>query len=127
MKSRVCVFLCMQGEFFFPAIEHIKGMGFDFLDIVSGAGIVRPLAEASQLFSVSPMVKFWHSCAKISVKTNDSRALVVVAHENCKGNPVPEKIQKNHLRCAGDTLKSFRLEVPIILLWGKEDKTFEAI
>lgn len=121
----------MQDEAIFPAMEYLKRLGFDRFDIISGGGIVKPLAEASQAPD-SFLTKYWQFSAKTSVKTNGAEAIAVMAHHDCKGNfrngsPVSEEVQKSHLWHARETLASFDLHVPIILLWGREDGTFETV
>ena len=54
-------------------------------------------------------------------------AMVVMAHEGCRGNKAPRAIQENHLRLAEETLNSFRLDVPVIRLWGEANGKFESV
>ncbi len=117
----------MQDEFFFPAINHVREMGFCAIDPICGGGIVKPLAEAGQNFNRSPLIRYWQHSAETSIKKNGSEVLIVIAHEGCKGNPVSEQIQKNQLLYAKEALNSFGLNVPIILLWQNENQIFETL
>jgi len=110
----------------FSAIEQLEEMGFTVIDIITLGGIVRPLAEAAQTFDRSVLIREYQHSAQVS-KENGAEATVTIAHADCKGHPVPEEKGRIHLRYAEQTIHSFKLGIPNLLFWQKEDNSLEQL
>ena len=102
---------CIDGRVQLPVLNWIrKQYNIDFVDVVTSAGIDRLLASQDNIDGILQSVN-------ISLNTNKSTRIFIVAHHDCRGNPVDEK---THHRDVAKSIKRLRLHWPkleIVGLW----------
>jgi carbonic anhydrase len=105
---------CMDGRVQLPIISYLKErFGVSYVDVVTEAGPVRPLAEGQESREVESIV----SRVNVSIQKHKSKGIAVVAHHDCAGNPAPEARQHEQLHAAVDYLASRYPASEVIGLW----------
>jgi len=107
---------CMDGRTQLPVIEWMKKeFGVEYVDSITEPGPVRILAEPAEVAeSIRQRVR-------ISVERHGSKAVALVAHHDCAGNPVDRKTQLAQLRAAIETVCGWGFPVEVVGLWVGED------
>lgn len=107
---------CMDGRLQQPVSDFVRNrFAVDFVDMVTDAGVVASIHQGV-LDSV-----------KISVESHNSVGIAVVAHENCDGNPIPEKAQRTQCLEAAQLLALYWPELEVVPLWVPADRSVEII
>lgn len=108
---------CMDGRTQLPVNEWMRReYEVDYVDTITEPGPVKILAEApASLQARSVQVRL-----TISVERHGSRAVAVVAHHDCAGNPRPELEQLVQLRSALDAVRGWGLGIEVVGLWVDE-------
>lgn len=123
-KKYATAILCMDGAFTGGVRKIMKSI-YDvlYVDIISQPGIVKVLAENTNL----PWLDLIKKMIKISVVDHSSRAIAIAAHHNCLGNPVSKEKQLKQLPWAMETVKKMinnlglsHLDIKYTLLWINE-------
>ena len=97
---------CMDGRVQKPVADFVRQhFGVDFVDMVTGAGIVANLPSGAL------------DAVTLSVEAHDSQGIAVVAHANCAGNPIPEAEQKNQCLATAQLLSQSWPELEVAPLW----------
>lgn len=95
--------------------------GVRVLDTITTAGTVRHLAaETGQ----TPILL---DNLAISIQQHGSSQVAVVAHHDCAGNPVSDRMQKEQVRDAAALVRQTHPEVEVIGLWVAEHQIIERI
>jgi len=89
----------------------ITSFGVRYLDTVTTAGMVRHLADETEQTSAI-LTNLDHS-----VRRHESRHIAVVAHYDCLGNPVTEKVQRQQVSLAVERVSSIYSGPEVVGLW----------
>jgi hypothetical protein len=109
---------CMDGRTQLPVIEWMKReFGVEYVDSVTEPGPIKILAEAPE----SAAAKSILGRVAISVEKHRSRSIVVVAHFDCAGNPVPRGPQMEQLERALATVRCWGFPVEVSGVWVDEN------
>ena len=109
---------CMDGRIQVPVNEYLrKELFVDYVDTITEAGPVRILAEEQQ----SALADSILARVDISIKKHKSKAIAVVAHFDCAGNPVEEDVQLEQLESAIEFFNDEYPDVKISGLWVDSD------
>lgn len=107
---------CMDGRVQEPVADFVRQhFGVDFVDMVTGAGIVANLHSGAL------------DAVKLSVEAHDSQGIAVVAHANCIGNPIPEAEQKSQCLGAAQLLTQSWPHLDVTPLWVLAEGTVQII
>jgi len=107
---------CMDGRTQLSVNEYMrKKYGVDYVDTVTETGPDKILAEEG------PKSESIRERVDISVKKHGSKAIAIVAHYDCAGNPVDKETHLRHIKKAAETLKKWLPDVEVIGLWVGED------
>ncbi len=105
---------CMDGRVQRPVLDWMeRRFGARWIDTITEAGPVRPLADDPG----SPVVASILARCDVSTGKHGSRAIAVVAHDDCAGNPAPEEIQREQLARAVRFLQRRYPGVTVVGLW----------
>ncbi|MGB9623909.1 MAG: carbonic anhydrase [Phycisphaerae bacterium] len=114
---------CMDGRVQIPVWEWMRAhLHVDYVDTITEPGPDRIMALGlpSQQESVRKRVG-------ISVEAHGSRAVAIVGHHDCAGNPVPREAHQDQIRRAGQVIQSWGLPVRVLGLWVDERWTVEIV
>ena len=70
-----------------------------------------------------PIIENIKKRVEVSAHHHGSKILAIAGHFGCAGNPTGKEVQIAHLKKAEEIVKSFDLNVEIILLWVDGDWT----
>lgn len=95
--------------------------GVRSLDTITTAGLIKHIAEdTAQTANLLANLE-------ISMKAHGSRQVAVVAHHDCAGNPVSDRVQRQQIATALTRLIEAYPEVEVIGLWLNEQWIVERI
>lgn len=115
---------CMDGRVQLPVNEYLcRELSVDNVDTITEAGPVRILAEEQQ----SALADSILARVDISVNKHKSKAVAIVAHYDCAGNPVGRDVQLEQLESAIKFLNDKYPDVKIFGLWVDSDWNVEQI
>ena len=101
---------CMDGRVQIPVMAFAKArFGVEFVDMVTEAGAVADINQGVRRH------------VEISVQAHASKGIVVAAHADCAGNPIPDEEQKEQCREAARLLQSDWPELEVIPVWVPMD------
>ena len=89
----------------------LTSFGVRYLDTVTTAGMVLHLADETEQ-TPAILANLDHS-----VRNHESRHIAVVAHYDCIGNPVPEKVQREQITAAVERVKTIYPGPEVVGLW----------
>jgi len=105
---------CMDGRVQEPVISWLKQEhGVDYVDSVTEPGPILMLADNTDPEAVASIRRR----VDISVNKHGSRAIAIVAHYDCAGNPVGRDEQMRQLASAIRAVEGWGYQVPIQGLW----------
>ncbi len=105
---------CMDGRIQVPVNEAVRAeFGVTYVDTITEAGMVRFLSDEPD----TPATEAALSSVRISLDAHGSRAIAVVAHYDCAGNPCDEQTQRGQLDRAVSFLRHQFPECRIVGLW----------
>lgn len=108
-----CVINCMDGRTQEPVLQFLKEkLGVTYVDAVTEPGPIRYLAEGD-----SPWVDNIRACCDVSVVKHHARAIGIVGHYDCAGNPLEKGIQVDQIYKSVQRVRSWYPSVPIYGLW----------
>ncbi len=120
--TRAVCLNCIDGRFQIPVIDWIKKQyKVDYVDMVTEPGMDGFLADVNN--SIEDSVRK----VSISIEKNNSQVIVVVGHEDCKGNPVSDSVHKQQIQQAVERFKEGFKDVAIIGLWMSSQFVGEVI
>lgn len=109
-----CAINCMDGRIQDAVKNYMKeAYGVHYVDMVTEPGPNKILAESHDAAVVENIKKR----VGISVEHHGAKAIAIVGHFGCAGNPVDKDEQIKHLQEAKKTVESFEFNVEIVLLW----------
>ncbi len=104
---------CMDGRTQEPVIRWMRRrFRVAWVDAITEAGAVCLLARRDRR-----ALGAIRSRVALSVSAHGSRAVAVVGHHDCAGNPVPREEHLRHIRAAVEEVRSWRLGVTVVGLW----------
>jgi carbonic anhydrase len=113
-RTFVTAINCMDGRVQLPIIDWMKkNCHADFVDMITEPGPIKVLAENHP----PQIVHSLRERVEISVKKHASKAVAVVGHCDCAGNPVGNELQVQQIKTSVDTVQSWRFRIPVIGLW----------
>lgn len=120
-----CAINCMDGRIQDAVKNHMqKKYGVDYIDMITEPGPDKILAENTN----APIVENIKKRVEVSVVHHGAKAVAIVAHFGCAGNPVEKEQHIQHLNEAKKTAEQFGFPVEIELLWVDGDwKTVEQV
>ena len=105
---------CIDGRTQIPVINFIKERsGVRYVDMITEAGIIKHLASNTE-DSVAEATRL---SVEITVSGHKPKSVFLLAHQDCLGNQVAEKIQKGQLLQAKRNVESWHLPVEVKCLW----------
>lgn len=105
---------CIDGRTQIPVIDYLKGKyGVDYVDMITEAGIDGIMAKYHRASIKNRL--------SISVEKHNSRAIAVVGHYDCAGNPVSREEHINDIKRAMELVRSWNFKVEVIGLWVNEN------
>lgn len=117
-KGTFCTVVnCMDGRTQMQVNDYLRNRyGVDHVDTVTEPGPNKILAEQSP----DNLVKSILSRINISVHLHGSKAIAVIGHHDCTGNPVGKQTQDTQTARAAAFLKETYPGVEVIGLWVDE-------
>lgn len=96
-------------------------LGVRHLDTITTAGLIRHIAaDTTQTATLLENVE-------VSMNAHGSNQLAVVAHHDCAGNPVSDRVQKQEIATAMTRLAEIYPHAEVIGLWLNEQWIVERI
>ena len=107
----------MDGRVQLPVIVYLKDFfNVKYVDSITEAGPVRILAEEKPACLFDSII----NRIKLSIEKHGSKAVAVVGHYDCAGNPQPQTTQEMQIRKAVSCLAKRFPDIKIIGLWVNE-------
>ncbi len=108
---------CMDGRTQDPVNTYLKELfGVCWVDEITEPGPIRILAEQQPQELFGSIIKR----LEISLYKHESKALALVAHADCAGNPEPEEVQYSQIKQALANMRALYPDIKIIALWVDE-------
>jgi hypothetical protein len=115
---------CMDGRTQIPVIEWMKRkFGADFVDTITEPGPIKVLSENKPGHDVDSVKRR----LDISVNKHFSKAVAIVGHHNCAGNPLAKDQQIKQIRESMDTVKAWGFGITVVGLWVDENWTVHEV
>lgn len=115
---------CMDGRTQVPVNDFMRRrFGAAYVDTITEPGPIRILAGQEDARLVESVL---HRI-NISVEKHGSRAICVVGHHDCAGNPVDKTVQLDQVRQSIEMLRGRYPEVEIIGLWVDDQWVVEEV
>ena len=109
---------CMDGRTQIPVAEWMKKMfKVDYVDAVTEPGPIKIISEFKDIQNIANIKKR----VEISVSRHLSKAVAVVGHFDCAGNPVDKNTQVLQIADAVKKIKTWGFDVTVVGLWVDED------
>ena len=114
----------MDGRVQEPVIAWIrKQYAVQYVDSVTEPGPIRILADGIKPAAADSIRRR----VDISVNSHGSRAIAVVAHYDCTGNPASREEQMRQLAVSVDIVQGWGYQVPVQGLWVDENWQVQAV
>jgi len=108
---------CMDGRVQLPVINYLKRrFEADYADMITEAGPIRILAEQKDGEKIISIM----NRLEISVSNHSSKAIAIVGHFDCAGNPVSKEKQIEQIKQSVQFIKDQLSDVEVIGLWVEE-------
>lgn len=118
-----CAITCMDGRIQIPVWEWLSAhLKVDFIDMITEPGADRVLATGSKA-----EVESIQRRVMLSFNAHRSKAVAIVAHDDCAGNPVKKKEHIRHLELCVEVIKSWGFPSRILAIWVNEEWAVELI
>ena len=115
---------CMDGRTQAPVAEWMKkNFNVDYVDMVTEPGPIKIVAE----FKDIPLIANIKKRVEISVSRHLSKAVAVVGHFDCAGNPVDKTTQVRQISESVKKMKTWGFDVKIVGLWVDEEWKVEKV
>ena len=104
---------CIDGRVHLPLITWMQQhFGVRYVDLMTEPGADGLLAQSPDRGRELLKAK-----AALSEERHASQVVVVAAHFDCLGNPVPEETHREHVRGAVDAVQAWDLGVQVMGVW----------
>jgi hypothetical protein len=114
---------CMDGRTQLPVNDFLKERyGVDYVDTIT-----EPGPEGILVGSGTALASSIRTRVAISVEKHGSKAVALVAHHDCAGNPVSEEQRKEQAVRALDAIQSWGFGVEVLALWVGDDWSVEVL
>jgi len=108
---------CMDGRTQSPAMELMKKQFMvDYVDTITEPGPTKILSSDENQVQIDSI----KNRLDISVTKHGSKAVGIVAHFDCAGNPVEKKKQLIQLDQSVELVKSWGFDIEVIKIWVDE-------
>ena len=112
-----CAINCMDGRTQEPVTRYLKEkLGVDYVDEVTEPGPIKHLVEGTPAW-----VENIKCCCDISVIKHNAKAVAIIGHHDCAGNPQPKEVQLTQIRESVGKVRAWYPEIPIYGLWVDEN------
>jgi carbonic anhydrase len=109
---------CMDGRVQRPVVDHLtEHLGVDHVDMITEPGPNRILAERTDQLTVDSICRR----VDVSVGQHGSRAIAVIGHHDCAGNPAGRAEQAAQTAAAVALLAERYPQAEVFGLWVNED------
>lgn len=109
---------CIDGRVHLPVIKYMQErFGVQYVDLINEPGVVAVLSSEPD----SQRSAFIFSKVDVSVEKHSPKAIAIVAHDDCAGNPVTKEEQMEQLSKSYKELKSRYPKEAIHALWVDGD------
>jgi hypothetical protein len=113
---------CMDGRSQRKVADYLTtSFGVRHVDTITTAGMVRHIAEETEQ---TPMLL---ANLEVSRGAHGSNQIAVVAHSDCAGNLVPDRVQKEQLGEAISRLKELHPDAEVVGLWLNDHLIVERV
>lgn len=103
---------CIDGRVQMPVIRWIqRHAGVELIDMITEPGMDGLLSNKTN--DIQPVFRK----IEISVKNNNSQWIYIVAHHDCRGNPVSEEEHRREVAEAVTRVRERFDKLPVIGLW----------
>jgi carbonic anhydrase len=117
-KKFACAINCMDGRVQDAVKNYMKEKySVDYVDQVTEPGPIKILSENTNLAIIENIKKR----VDVSVNHHGSKAIAIVGHFDCAGNPVGKEEQIIQLRKSKEVVEEFGFQTEIILIWVEGD------
>jgi|SRR5262245_2629612 len=114
---------CIDGRVQVPVLDWIRfHLNVDYVDLITEPGPDKAIISGSEETYRSIFEK-----ANLSIKTLGSKSISIVAHHDCRANPVSKEKHIELIQECVEVLVRWRLGVRILGLWVNEWKYVEVI
>jgi len=114
---------CIDGRVQVPVLDWIRfHLNVDYVDLITEPGPDKAIISGSEATYRSIFEK-----ANLSIKTLGSKSISIVAHHDCRANPVSKEKHIEMIEECVEVLMKWRLGVRILGLWVNEWKYVEVI
>jgi carbonic anhydrase len=121
--SFACVISCIDGRVQQPVTDWLTArLSVDYIDTITEAGPDKVLSSGSKTEVEALMRK-----VLISVNAHHSRAIAIVAHHDCAGNPVSKKEHVRFLNECVKVVESWGMPLRIITVYVNEEWAIELL
>lgn len=122
-ETFVCALDCMDGRTKDAVKDYAKKhYGVDYVDFITEPGMDRVLANPKEN---SDRILHLQDMVGISVIHHGAKALLIVGHDKCAGNPVDKEIHLGQIKKATSLVKKWlaglNAEIPIISLFVEKN------
>lgn len=108
---------CMDGRVQLPVINYLMTRcGVSYVDSITEPGPIAILAEEANIGAIASIMER----VEISVRKHGSRAIAIVGHYDCAGNPVDQATQEGQTRASMELVKSRFPDCEVFGLWVDE-------
>lgn len=122
MKEFGAVLTCMDGRIQRKVSDYLLTVfGVRNLDTITAAGMVSHVATDTDR---TPTVL---GDLAVSMAQHGSRDIAVVAHHDCAGNPVPDRVQRDQVLEAMVRIRDRHPEAEVVGLWVDRNLTVERV
>ena len=105
---------CMDGRTQEPVIKFLKKkLRVHYVDMVTEAGPDKIVAHGRRTSSVTSIKRR----VKISIEKHRSKAIAIVGHYGCAGNPVSIRKHLKEIKASVDKIYGWKFGVPVLGLW----------
>jgi carbonic anhydrase len=119
-KTFACAINCMDGRVQDAVKEYMKeNYSVNWVDQVTEPGPIKILSENTNSVIIENIKKR----VDVSVNHHGSKAVAIVGHYDCAGNPVSKEEQIEQLKKSEEVVRSFGFSAEIVLLWVEGDWT----
>ena len=114
---------CIDGRVQIPVLEWIRfHLNVDYVDLITEPGPDKAILSGSEATYNSIYEK-----ARLSIKTLGSQSLSIVAHYDCRANPISNEKHIEQIQKCVEIIQQWRLGVRILGLWVNESRYVEVI
>ncbi len=119
-KTFVTTINCMDGRVQIPVNEYMTNKyNATWVDTITEAGPNKVLADADNAVLVESIKTRY----EVSTIKHESKAVAIVGHYDCGGNPAEKPEQLEQIQKACDLVRTWNENVEVIGLWVDESWT----